>query len=49
MGTNVSKKYPASVFDFKANQVVEVDIYTGELELKISDSTLPGSSLSVTR
>jgi hypothetical protein len=26
-----------------------VDIYTGELELKISDSTLPGSSLSVTR
>jgi len=42
VGTNVSKKYPAPMFEFKVNQVVKVDIYTGELELKISDLTLPG-------
>ena len=49
MNTNVSNTYPASVFEFKVKQVVEVDIYTGELEIKISDSSLQGTSLSVTR
>jgi hypothetical protein len=37
------------MFEFEENQVVEVDIYTGELELKFIDSTLPDTSLSVTR
>jgi len=48
VGTEVSKTYPASMFEFKANQAVEVDIYTGELELKISDLILPGTSFAVT-
>jgi hypothetical protein len=30
------------MFEFKVNQDVEVDIYTDEMELKISDLTPPG-------